>query len=75
MEDELLSVWRLSDLKLEFHNDSFARVFGKGAIENINFFDAAHLILKTKPEPAFLDKLLADLQREGSLTYETIFTQ
>jgi PAS domain S-box-containing protein len=74
MEDELLSVWRLSDLRLEFHNDSFARVFGKGAIENINFFDVARLILKTKPEAAFLDKLLADLQREGSLTYETNFT-
>jgi PAS domain S-box-containing protein len=74
MEDEFLSVWDLEQLNLVFFNDIYARVFGEKATGKVDFFSTARLILKDKPGQDLLEKLLADLRSDGSLSYETIFT-
>ncbi len=45
----------------------------QGLQKTLIFIDNAMLILRDKPERAFLEKMLADLKKEGSFTYETIF--
>ena len=74
MEDELLSVWDLEHLNLVFFNEIYARAFGEKATGKVDFFSTARLILKDNPGQDLLEKMLADLRNDGSLTYETIFT-
>ena len=74
MEDELLSVWDLERLNLVFFNEIYARAFGEKATGKVDFFSTARLILKDNPGQDLLEKMLADLRNDGSLTYETIFT-
>ncbi len=73
MDDELLSVWKMDELTLVFSNEAFQTTFGKEANKGLGFYDAARLILKEEPEVKFLEKVLNDLKKQGSLSFETTF--